>query len=337
MARKVYKPKKGRPYTPMRKKTSGLNKTEKKETKAIVNRAIKANQHVKYFNSLSPEGGEEPQAPAISNVATALKQVSVIGYSSTTNKNSAGVVQKYGQQNIRELYLARPFKAGDPDLDESPNALNGQYAIPKMARANFCIDRVGFNVDNQATSDPVDEACEALPIAFRVIKIGFKAQVGNQVICNPNVDLFLNQYGLEIGIDSEDFNRLVCKYAPINKKKYKVLMDKQFTIAQNNIMVPHENSSGRTTQFFSNATYATKYMPINFKLSQRKNGKLFYEEPQATTDVNSFTSGGERELLLIHTWYENGHLLLGGTRPNAPDSEDLTIRVHTTSTFVDAQ
>lgn len=318
----------------------GLNKTEKTETKQIVKREIAKNQHVKYFNSLSVEAGEDPQAPAVSAVATALKQVSVIGYSSTTNKNAAGVTQQYGSQNIRELFLARPFKEGATDPELSPNALNGQYCLPKTARTDFCIERVGFNVDTQATNDPVTEAAEALPISFRVVRIGFKAQAGNQVVVDPNVDLFIDQFGNEIGIDSDDFNRMVCKYAPINSKKYKKLMDKQFTIYQNNIMVPHFNNSGgdgRTTQFFSNAASAQKYLNINFRLSQRKNGKLFYEEPQAATDVNTFTSGGERELLLIHSWFDNGHNLLGGTRPNAPTSTDLTIRVRTQSTFVDAQ
>jgi hypothetical protein len=315
----------------------GLNKTEKKQTKAIVKREIAKNQHVKYFNSLSVEGGEDPQAPQVSNVVGALRQVSVIGYSSTTNKDSDDATLLYGRQNLRELFLSRPFKAGDPDTDESPNALNGQYCLPKSAKMQMSIERVGFNVDTEATNDPVQEATEALPISFRIVKVSIKAQKGNQIETDPNTDLFIDQFGNEIGIDSPNFNRLVCKYSPINTKKYKKLMDKQFTMYQNNIMVPHDNSQGRTTQFLSNSANAMKYLNINFRLSARKNGKLYYENPQEALDVNTFTSGGQRELFLIHTWFDNGHLLTGGTRPSAPDSTDLQIKVRTCSTFIDAQ
>jgi hypothetical protein len=322
---------------PRPKKKTGLNKTEKKQTKAIVKREISKNQHVKYFNSLSVEGGEDPQNPLPTNVVGSLRQVSVIGYSSTTNKNSDNDTLLYGRQNIRELFLARPFKKADPDTDESPNALNGQYCLPKSAKMQMSIERVGFNVDTEATNDPVQEATEALPISFRVVKISIKAQKGNQIQTDPNVDLFLDQFGNEIGIDSPNFNRLVCKYSPINTKKYKKLMDTQFTIYQNNIMVPHDNSQGRTTQFLSNTANGMKYLNINFKLSQRKNGKLYYENPQAAIDVDTFTSGGQRELLLIHSWFDNGHLLTGGDRPSAPDQRDLQIKVRTCSTFIDAQ
>ena len=68
-------------------KRAGLNKTEKKQTKQIVESAIKKEHTLKYFNS---DDTFSALGPNTSTVGSALKQVSVLGYSSTTAKDMSG-------------------------------------------------------------------------------------------------------------------------------------------------------------------------------------------------------------------------------------------------------
>jgi hypothetical protein len=310
-------PKRGRPRKfsgPLQKgKTSikGLNKTEKKQTKQIVESAIKKEHTLKYFNS---DNTFTALAPNVSTVGSALKQVSVLGYSSTTAKNSANITVKYGSQDVFPLLLAKPFAGIDDDAVSTTNAPNGNTVIPKIARTAFSIERVRYAVPFDGTAAPDSLAARSLPITLRVIKVEFKAQVGTQEVLDPNTDLFLDyRTGIQTGIDSANFDRLQCRYGKINSKKYTKLSDTMFTINQNNIITPSERSSTPTqTSFFqTRAGSAIKHMVVPFQLSQRKNGKLYYDDLGSATEPATFTSGGKRQLLLIHAWFENGHDPIG--------------------------
>ena len=324
-----------------KKPRGGLNKTEKKQTKTIVANAIKKEHTLKYFNS---DNTFSALGPAESTVGSALKQVSVLGYSSTTAKNSAGVTQKYGSQNIFPLLLAKPFAGIDDDAVSTTNHPNGNTLIPKIARTAFSIERVGHSASmlDALSSAPDLLTARTLPITIRVIKVGFKTQVGTAEVLDPNVDLFLDyRTGIQTGIDSSNFDRLQCRYGKINSKKYTKITDNMFTINQNNIITPlltKEGSTEHTTsQFSTRAGSALKHMVVPFQLSQRKNGKLYYDDLGSATEPDTFTSGGQRQLLLIHAWFENGHDFLGASgQPTAPTSADLQIKHLNQSAFVDS-
>lgn len=320
-----------------RKRNRGLNKSQKKDTKQIVERAMKNEHTLKYFDV---DTTFTAAAPAVSTNVNTLKQISVLGYSSTTNENNAGVVQKYGQQDIIPLYLARPFKANGPDAALTPNALNGQYCLPKMARVQFSMERVAYQVGYDTDSNVDVDMAETLPLHYRIIQVEIKAQQGTQEVVNPNRDLFIDVHGNPTGIDEPNFDRLTCKYAAINKKKYTKKMDTQGTIFQNNIISPHHPTppSLTTDNVYQKNGASEKHMSVNFQLSARKNSKLFYEEPQQTSAVQTFTSGGKRQLLLVHTWFGNGHNLLGGTdQPQAPSANSIQIKHRASAAFVDVQ
>jgi hypothetical protein len=173
-----------------------------------------------------------------------------------------------------------------------------------------------------------------------MIKIGFKTQVGTAEVLDPNTDLFLDyRTGVPTGIDQEGFDRLQCRHAKINSKKYTKISDVMFTVNQNNIITPAfrgASSSDRSSMFTTRAGPAVKHLTVPFQLSQRKNGKLYYEDPNGTTTLDTFNSGGQRQLVLFHAWFENGHDLLGATdQPTAPTSEDLQIKHKCQSAFVD--
>ncbi len=320
-----------------KKPRAGLNKTEKKQTKVIVANAIKKEHTLKYFDS---DNTETAAAPNTSTVGSALKQVSVIGYSSTTEKDNAGVTLKYGSQDIVPLYLSKPFRKDQGDTVLAENAPNGNTLAPKIARAAFSIERVFNSVEYVADpNSPPDESAHNLPITFRVIKVAFKTQVGTAEKLDPNLDLMLDyRTGVPTGINQSGFDRLQCRYGKLNTKKYTKLSDTMFTLNQDNIITPQFHTGSPAAipaQFFQKNGASTKHMVVPFQLSQRKNGKLYYEDPNGTTTLDTFTSGGQRQMLFIHAWYDNGHLLLGGDRPNAPTSLDVQIKHKCQSAFVD--
>lgn len=318
----------------------GLNKTEKKETKAIVKAAIKKEHTLKYFDV---DSTFTAAVPAVSQQANALKQISVLGYSSTTNENNAGVTQNYGSQAFVPLYLARPFKENNPSSELATNALNGQYILPKKALSRFSMERVSYTnaVSNGNLQDP--DIAETLPIHYRIIKVEIKAQQGTMEVVDPNNDLFLDQHGQPIGIDQPNFDRLVIKFAPINTKKYKKVSDIQGTINQNNIITPMRDSVATAQNVYTDVVTqkngaSEKYFTIPFQLSNRKGGKLFYQDPQQSSAVQTFTSGGKRQLVLMHFWFGCGHNLLGGTnQPKAPSGNSIQIKHKAEAAFVDAQ
>ena len=325
------------PRTRKNKSRAGLNKTEKKQTKKIVDAAIKKEHVLKYFDSAS---NEDAVSPATSSVANTKQEVSVIAYSSTTEFDDEGAEIKYGRQGYQPLYLTRPFKENNANASLEAQKLNGQYALPKTARTCFSIERVAYVVPSIHNNDsnPVPTLARSLPISYRIIKFGFKASAGTQNDFDPNLDLFLNSFGQPFGIDSPNFTRLNCKYAPINAKKYNKLMDIQGTLQQGLNATPNQVDVNYTSDILTGKSGKNLiHMSVNFKLSKRKGGKLFYKLPQDAGTTTS-DSGGQREILAIHTWFDNGHDLLGGTsQPEAPTSADIQIKTKSTSAYVDAQ
>ena len=321
------------------RKRGGLNKTEKKETKKIVNAAIKKEHVLKYFDSKSTNGDAaiSPQVTTVGN----NKEVSVVAFSSTTEFDNTGAAVKFGPQDYVPLNLAKPFKENNADESLNAQALNGQYIIPKRATTTFSIERVRYSVSNSANSNIDADMARSLPIYYRIIKVGIKATQGNQIVINPNLDIMLDSNGQPYGPDSDNFNRLNMRMSPINTKKYTKLMDLTGTINQNNIVTPMYNYDATVWTDIVNQKNgpSVKHMTIPFMLSARKGGKLFYDQPQqAGTGPNSFTSGGKRELLLCFFTYENGHSLLGAEgQPKAPTLDDIQIKFKSTSAFVDAQ
>ena len=338
---KKVKVRKGSPFAKKlaaRRKKGGLNKVEKKQTKAIVASAIKAEHVLKYFNSSSTDGSAAI-APAITTVGN-NKEVSVVAFSSTTEFDNAGAAVSFGPQEYVPLHLARPFKENNADESLNAQALNGQYCLPKRATTTFSIERVAYEVGYDAETGIDKKMAHSLPIYYRIIKVGVKAQQGNAIVINPNLDIMVDSFGQPYGPDSDNFNRLNMRMSPINTKKYTKIMDMTGVINQNNIISESREASNQATDIITQKNGASlKHMTIPFMLSQRKGGKLFYDQPQqAGTGPATFTSGGKRELLLCFFTFENGHNLLGGTdQLNAPIGSDIQIKFKSTSAFVDAQ
>jgi len=324
---------------PRHKLKNALKKAEKKQVKKIVDNAIKKEHVLKYFNS-SSTNGDAAISPQITTVGN-NKEVSVVAFSSTTEFDNTGGAVKFGPQDYVPLHLARPFKENNADESLNAQALNGQYILPKRATTSFSIERVAYAVGNDENSEVDPNMARSLPIYYRIIKVGIKAQQGNAIVINPNLDIMVDSFGQPYGPDSDNFNRLNMRMSPINTKKYTKIMDLTGTIAQNNLISPKYNEGATvwTDVVTQKNGPSVKHMTIPFMLSQRKNGKLFYDQPQqAGTGPATFTSGGKRVILLCFFTYDNGHTLLGAEgQPKAPVASDIQIKFKSTSAFVDAQ
>jgi hypothetical protein len=327
---------------PAHKKRLGLlKKGEKKQVKAIAEAVVKKEHVLKYFDSNSTDGSPAI-VPAITTVGN-NNEVSVVAFSSTTEFDNTGAAVKFGPQDYVPLNLAKPFKENNADESLNAQALNGQYILPKRATTTFSIERVPYGVGVLVEGAPLldTKIAHSLPIYYRIIKVGIKAQQGNAIVINPNLDIMVDSFGQPYGPDSDNFNRLNMRMSPINTKKYTKIMDITGTLAQNNIITVNDVNVGVNHSNIINQKNGAslKHLTVPFMLSQRKNGKLFYDQPQqAGTGPSTFTSGGKRELLLCFFTFENGHTLLGGTdQLKAPIGSDIQIKFKSTSAFVDAQ
>jgi hypothetical protein len=319
-----------------KKPRGGLNKTEKKQTKAIVKNAIKKDNALKYFDV---DVSNAAVVPAVSITAD-KKEVSVIAFSSTSDMGPGAVqAEKYGPQDFVPLYMTRTFKDSNPVEALQRQAPNGQFVLPKRATCTFSIERVAYNVAHAqgGTPQPTPNMARSLPISYRILKIGFKNTTGTQVVPDINTELFIDSRGQPVGINSNNFDRLDCRMAPINTKLFVKLMDMRGTINQNNIITPADFAGQLTDIVQQKNGSSNKHINCSFMLSNRKNGKLFYEDPNDVGKV-SFDSGGRRELILMHYWYDNAHNLTGGDgQPLAPTGADIQIKFKPTAAFVDCQ
>ncbi len=317
-------------------KKLALNKVEEKQVDSKIKTAIRKNNTLKYFNANSSDNGVFPKPSTVSNKT----EVSVIGFSSTTefSSTSPDSALKYGQQDIYPLYLSRPFANTGGTTETQQQSMDGQNCLPKMAKSIFSIERVAYNVGGDSSLTLLPKMARSLPISYRIIKVAFKNVAGTTQTINPNLDLFRSVIGQEKGIDSDDFDRLDCKYAKLNTDKYTKLMDIQGTLNQNNIITPSAFHNVNTNIVSQKNGKSHMDLTVNFQLSSRKNGKMFYIDPNVVGAgaMKSPTSGGTRQMLFIHTWYDNGHNLLGGTdQPDAPDENDIQIKNRSMSAFID--
>lgn len=231
---------KGRKFRVSKKpiKKYGLNKTEKKQVDTKIKSAIRKTNSLKYFDSYASDNAVAPQFSSVSN----KKEISVIAFSSTTEFAPDGSALKYGPQDYQPLYLSRPFKDTNATAALAEQAMDGQFCLPKQAVTRFSIERVAYTVGHAPGGTPIPSPnmARSLPISYRIIKIGIKAMKGTQNDIDPNLDLFLDSFGQPTGVDQNDFDRLDCRYSPINTRKYVKLMDRYGTINQNNIITPND-------------------------------------------------------------------------------------------------
>ena len=187
------------------------------------------------------------------------------------------------------------------------------------------------------------ETYRLLPIRARIIRVTPKMAMGTSVSVNAEHDLFLNQYGEEQGVGDQagdKLSRIDLEYAAINTRKWTVLNDTKFTLKSPPVVSKYQmatpNSGGGMNlidQPTASDAEACKYFLYDVQLSQKKNGPVYFEDPDNAAVVNA-SAMQRREYVFMHFWFSSSDHL--DHVDAQPDDLDMNIRARAVSMFKDS-
>lgn len=322
-----------------------LNKTQKSEVKKIAAATVAAIAEDKYMNC-SRIIGEKPVSSAIG-----FSRIGVLGYSTSLSNTPGGIQLTYGyeanqtQKPMLELNMLRPFVQQTGNAQTDNYAIEGRECRPRSASCHWRFSRdIGqilsavseTTYNSQETSPPLNLASN-LPIIFRIIRATPKQPQAN-VLCDPKEDLFLDQFGTAVGIDTGSFDDTELLSYRTNKRRYNVIEDKFFRL-QNGLTVEWQrsilshggsgvNSATRAVlqpSITNTNANCEKTMTTRHILTAKKNGSVFYDAPEASA-LAAPSSGHKREFVLIHAIYAGAETYLDDNvaDPNFPDDVKIT-------------
>lgn len=298
--------KNGSYYSKRKSKKGGLNKLEQKQTREIAKKAIMKVADSKYFNCASIDALCNDGVDT-TNVGQQLQRsgtftdtnyrVMVKGYCTTNTVVGDDITDKYNYGNngtipstMENLDLARRYNSGHNFR------MDDQYCVPSLSTLALSITRhyshptIGTSATFEAQS----------PIRFRIIHAIPRTSNGmNQAYTEqsrPEDDLFVNETGSPIGITSK-LSIYDIQFFKTNGRRYKIKMDKQFTLNSPNSFNSGDGSAGLGG--FQQLGGSKFQEMLNFKFELGK--KLFY-----LNDLDELpTTGATNEFILIHAWYPN--------------------------------
>ena len=303
----------------------GLNKIEKKQVKAIINK--KAEQ--KYFKTAlfgSPEGFKLQTNVADSSV------IEVKGFVGGVS-NIEGVAATYGYASaggaaasISPLNVFRTFKATTVNADGTVTAGDeqkyevfipeGRKCAPAFAQTHLRIHRECVNTNSD------DKAEMAVPYYYRVIRVIPKKQKFTDIELDPQLDLFQDNYGEAYGIYSggdaytPTFARFELMTSKINTRRYTVLDDIKFQL-----MPPTSTSNGFDN--FDGRLVSTmngngaKLITFNHK----KPKTLYYDGNYQETSGTQPLTNNNQEMIFVHG------CMLGTDSPNINMQHKIDVKV----------
>ena len=294
-----------------------LRKTAQARARATIASAtavkaiIMSTKEDKYMN-VRADVTAAPLAPL-----TGPNACSVIGYATTgTTATGAGVPLSYGGRGLVNMNMLRPM---NPTLagPVQGSLIDGNEVAPTLARSMFTIQRM--SVPRSASSSANPEAYRSLPIRCRIIRCTPKLAPGTQVTVDPSTDLFVNQFGEQYGVTSTAFTMSDLEYAIVNNRLWTTLEDKVFTMKNAPLILSDrfgDAGSGITFPVQLPVTTeadVSKRVSFNHQLTDKKNGTVYFKEPQAATTLNA-DSGHRREYVFMHFWW----LAADGMNPAVP-------------------
>jgi hypothetical protein len=331
--------------------------TTQKIAKQVVKSELKKTVELKYMDTVEFRG-QQPYLPP----NPSARKFSCVGFSTSKNGNSVGgEIQYPAGHGIEELEMLRPFHTSASPSNLRKYAIDGREINPIQAQTKYVITRdisemkatltvpvTGQNDNRLPPFTQVMPGKVALgcPVVCRMIEVIPSLSSGINKDVRPADDLFLDTYGTSMGVDTvgiDNYDILTCK---VNKRRYKVKKDIKFQI-QNPFNVnwvpvhqadPPGSSGGGNTiitayqpQLANNSRFAQKFITSNYQLSQRKGGKIFYDDPNI--DENA-TAGHQRTYTFFHFVYVGGDDVTGSDyEVHAP--LDIRIDTHSISKFSD--
>lgn len=323
------------PKKPTKLKVRDVKSIARKEAESV----IKVKAEKKYMDSNNALGGLSPTRP------TGNDYLSCIGFSTTTNEDPDGAVMAYGGQQVKEMECLKPFQSNNADQDLQLFTPIGKRLQPVSCKSRWRINRTFARIDPtlQATPDefPVSLA-ENCPVICRMIRVQPRIEAGTETEISPADDLFQDTYGRAIGVDNADFTEAEMLAYRVNKRKYKVIEDKNFILRppltlQYQAVGRSANGGTATvyTPFVSNTNgNCEKYMITYDQLTSKKNGSVFYTDP-SIAGTNTATTGHKRSYYFFHFAYQGADAITGSEAGRAKGPVDIVLDLVNTTKFID--
>jgi hypothetical protein len=272
-----------------------LTKTEKKETKAIVNATLNRKLESKYFNCKSIT-----DSIALYRCRTNTNGIGVRGFATCEDKNAQGTRIQYGRDTsdnsvkyLTELNMNRSFSDQDSAGTERSNSIVGHYCNPSLAQSEFILER-DYLQSSAGGSDY--STLNVAPYFVRVLRLCPRPTKLSTVDIDPENDAFVNELGQQTGVADSAFGPAQLMLYKVNSRKYKVVGDIKFE------MVPPFTTTEVDTGIGTDAL-VTNIAKSGFmkKLVMRHDiGKKLYFESGSGSSGNS-TAGQKNEFILFHT------------------------------------
>ncbi|AXH74671.1 MAG: putative capsid protein [Circoviridae sp.] len=326
------------PPKKLKLKISNVKAIARKEAESV----IKVKAEKKYMDSNNALHGLSPTRP------TGNDYLSCIAFSTTTNEDPQGTPMVYGGQQVKEMLCLKPFQSNNADQDLQLFTPIGKRLQPVSCKSRWRINRNFARIDpinhsSGAVPDFPVSLAENCPVICRMIRVQPKIEAGTETEVSPADDLFQDTYGRAIGVDNTDFTEAEMLAYRVNKRKYKVLEDKNFIIRPP-LTLQYQASPANVSGTFSEAIYTPlvsntngnceKYMTTYDQLSVKKNGSVFYTDPSVAS-TNTATTGHKRSYYFFHFAYQGADQITGDGADRAKGPIDIVVDLVNVTKFID--
>jgi hypothetical protein len=321
----------------MVKKGNKLKLTEAK-VKAIAKDAVKVMAEKKYMNSNNALIGLSPTRP------TGNDYLSCLAFSTTTNEDNVGTPMVYGGQQVKEMKCLQPFFSNNADQDLQLFAPIGKRVQPVSCKTNWRINRQFARIDpandpNAAVPAWPVSLAENCPVICRMVRVIPHISAGTETELSPADDLFQDTYGRAFGVDNADFIEIEMLSYRVNKRKYKVIEDKNFIIRppvtlQYAPAIGTDNTTYYSPIVSNSNGKCEKYMTTYDQLTDRKNGTVFYKD-SSDTSTETATTGHQRSYYFFHFAYQGADQVTGDGADRAKGPIDVVVDLTNVTKFID--
>jgi len=296
-----------------------LGKAKRSEVKSIVKKVMYSVAESKYFNTTNMSSLTRLQPYKSRTGSTAL---AAMGFAVGTGESPQSSGITYGNNGVNtsviDLNCSRLFGAQDPDAPTDSlfqNALEGSYCQPSMCRTEWYLQIPQQNTTNSNNF--------GTPMMVRIVRVKPRKQKYADLSINPKNDLFVNQYGVEQGINFSSFNEMELTMFKVNARKYEVVEDTTKFLVPASTTATLEIANGNTITTDLTARGSNCKLVMNHKQPKR----LYYKN--ASIDGTQPQDGQSNELIFFH-------FVKQGARGDANSNEaDIEITCKPISTFKD--
>lgn len=306
------------------------------KVKAIAKDAVKVMAEKKYMDTNNALKALNPTRPAGNDY------LSCMAFSTTTNESDDGTPLVFGGGQVNQMLCLKPFQSNAADQDLRMFAPVGKKVQPVSCKSQWRINREFARIDPESSATPAafpQSLAENCPVLCRMIRVIPKIEAGTETIISPDDDLFQDEYGRAISVSDSTFTESEMTSYRVNKRKYKVLEDKNFILRPPVTLqyMPTKESGYPMsyTPIVSNTNgNCEKYMTTYDQLSARRNGSVFYTDPTISS-TETATTGHQRSYYFFLFMYQGADAITGAGADRAKGPIDIVVDVTNYTKFID--